>query len=52
MNAAVRSAVRTLLYNGYIPLVVHNGFEGLATGLVSLIDGANCSIRYYDINQR
>ena len=37
MNAAVRSAIRTLLYNGCIPLIVHNGFEGLAANLVSTV---------------
>ncbi|XP_018668762.2 ATP-dependent 6-phosphofructokinase, muscle type isoform X6 [Ciona intestinalis] len=34
MNAAVRSAVRTCLYNGYKALVVHNGYEGLANDMV------------------
>lgn len=35
MNAAVRSAVRTCLFSGFNALVVHNGFEGLAKGMVS-----------------
>ena len=35
MNAAVRSAIRALLYNGYRALAVHNGFEGLANDMVS-----------------
>ena len=34
MNAAVRSAVRTCLYNGYRSLAVHNGYEGLANDMV------------------
>uniref|UniRef100_H2Z9H5 6-phosphofructokinase n=1 Tax=Ciona savignyi TaxID=51511 RepID=H2Z9H5_CIOSA len=34
MNAAVRSAVRTCLYNGYKAIVVHNGYEGLANDMI------------------
>lgn len=34
MNAAVRSAVRTCLFSGFNALVIHNGFEGLAKGMV------------------
>lgn len=34
MNAAVRSAVRTCLFSGFRALVVHNGFEGLQSGMV------------------
>jgi len=36
MNAAVRATVRTLLYNGFRALAVHNGYEGLANDMVSL----------------
>ena len=36
MNAAVRSVVRTLVFNGCRALVVHNGFEGLANNAVSV----------------
>lgn len=35
MNAAVRSAVRLLLYRGCHAFVAHNGFEGLVEGEVS-----------------
>lgn len=37
MNAAVRSAIRTLLYNGLRALGVHNGFEGLAADMVRVL---------------
>ena len=37
MNAAVRATVRTLLYNGYRALAVHNGYEGLANDMVIII---------------
>ena len=36
MNAAVRASVRTLLYNGYCALAIHNGFEGLANDMVGI----------------
>lgn len=34
MNAAVRSAVRTGLLQGHQMLAVHDGFDGLAHGMV------------------
>uniref|UniRef100_H2Z9G9 6-phosphofructokinase n=1 Tax=Ciona savignyi TaxID=51511 RepID=H2Z9G9_CIOSA len=41
MNAAVRSAVRTCLYNGYKAIVVHNGYEGLANDMVCIFGMTN-----------
>ncbi|XP_076822319.1 ATP-dependent 6-phosphofructokinase, muscle type-like isoform X1 [Clavelina lepadiformis] len=43
MNAAVRSAVRTCLYNGYRSLAVHNGYEGLANDMVEEFTWNNVS---------
>ncbi|KAI1891179.1 hypothetical protein AGOR_G00162270 [Albula goreensis] len=40
MNAAVRSAVRIGILQGHHMLAVHDGFEGLAQGLIEPIDWA------------
>lgn len=48
MNAVVRSFVRSIMFQGFSVLGIHEGFEGLASGNVSKV--MICCFKYKAFN--